>query len=401
MNISTSIIQNVAGRLFNHAVVFVINVLITRILGASNSGHYFNELYIISFFVFIFSFGLDYAVIAGLSNDPDMRSVFYKKLIQLTILFILLLLITTFILLPNVPFHIHQPNLALILFAAGNMMLILFQGLLTSLKKFGLQNKILLSVNILFLLYLVYLLNSKVLSQTLPKVSIGYASVFFIQGLLMLFYSFEKTSIKNRKLDWKPLFKYGSYMMISSVVYFVFLRVDNFFVEKYADANTLSNYIQCGKMGQYFIYFSSIVTTSILPYLSNGKNDLSMQQWKKIMFPYIALIILSAIVLFFTGTFVYPFVFGNGFHGMNNLMQILMPGYVCLGVLTLLNSVYIGKKNVHKIFIGDLFGLLFIISMDVIFAPKYGVQSIAVISSIAYCFLCIYLFVGFKKQFEG
>jgi O-antigen/teichoic acid export membrane protein len=384
----------------NHAVVFIINVLITRILGVSNSGHYFNELYLVSFFVFIFSLGLDYSVIAWLSREPHLRAALHRKLILVSVFFIFLLLFSAFVLLPFLPYSFNQTILALILYASGNMMLILFQGLLSSIRKFGLQNIILLSVNVLFSFYLLYLFNENGLSEPLQKVSVGYAIVFFIQGLLMLLFSFKNAKLPPQKINWFPLLKYGTYMMISSVVYFVFLKADNFFVEKYADSSTLSNYIQCGKMGQYFIYFSSILSTSILPYLSSGKNEMSIRQWKKIMTPYIGIIILSAIVLFFTGSFIYPFVFGNGFGEMNHFMQILMPGYVCLGILTLLNSVYIGNKNVKKIFTGDLLGLLFIISMNLIFAPIYGVEAIATISSIAYCLLCIYLFAGFKKQFD-
>jgi hypothetical protein len=216
----------------------------------------------------------------------------------------------------------------------------------------------------------------------------------------MLMVSYQKNAIKNKKIKWLPVLKYGTFMMLSSVVYYVFLRVDNFFVEKYEDSKTLSNYIQCGKMGQYFMYFSSVVSTTVIPYLSSGKNEISIQHWKKIMTPYVVIIILSAFVLFVTGSFIYPFVFGSGFNEMNHYMQILLPGYVFLGLLTLLNSIYIGKKNVRKIFIGDFLGLVFVVFMDALFAPKYGAQAIAIISSIAYIILCIYLLIGFKKQFS-
>ena len=175
--------------------------MITRILGVTNSGHYFNELYLISFFVFIFSFGLDYSVISWLAREPNLRGAFYKKLIQVTILFTFLLLFSTFVILPFSPYSFNQSVIALFLYGSGNMMLILFQGLLSSLKKFSIQNKILLSVNILFSFYLVYLFNDDALSQPLQKVSVGYAFFFFIQGLLMLLFSFEKSKRKGKEFS--------------------------------------------------------------------------------------------------------------------------------------------------------------------------------------------------------
>ncbi len=375
--------------------------MIARLMGVSFSGHYFNELYLINFFVFVFSFGLDYAAIAWISRNPELRPLIHRKLVMLTLLFFLFVAGFLFFVLPILPYSFNQPLLAYLLFAIGNLMLTIFQGLLTSLKKFKLQNTILLSVNTLFAVYLACLFNQNETKQLMLNVSIGYASVFFIQGALMLYFSFEKTKNTHIEMDWITFLKYGFYMMISSVVYFVFLRADNFFVEKYADSKILSNYIQCGKIGQYFIYFTSIVSSSIIPYLSSEKKELSFRQWKRITAPYILLMIFSSIILFFTGKFIYPFVFGNGFNEMNSIMQILLPGYLCLGILTLLNSVYIGNKNVRRIFWGDFIGLLFIIVLDYFFAPIYGVKGITIISSLAYCFLCIYLFIGFKKQFQS
>jgi preprotein translocase subunit SecG len=70
-----------------------------------------------------------------------------------------------------------------------------------SLPTFGLQNIILLSVNVLFSFYLLYLFNENGLSEPLQKVSVGYAIVFFIQGLLMLLFSFKNAKLPPQKIN--------------------------------------------------------------------------------------------------------------------------------------------------------------------------------------------------------
>ncbi len=128
MNITQILKQNIAGKLLNHGIVFLINIAIVRILGASGSGYYFNELYLLNFFVFIFSAGLDYAAIAWLSREPNLLNVIHQKLINVSLFFIAALLFFGLILLPKINFNFIQPALAIILFGAGNIMLVLFQG---------------------------------------------------------------------------------------------------------------------------------------------------------------------------------------------------------------------------------------------------------------------------------
>jgi O-antigen/teichoic acid export membrane protein len=188
--------------------------------------------------------------------------------------------------------------------------------------------------------------------------------------------------------------------MISSLVYFAFLRVDNFFVEKYENSITLGNYVQCGKIGQYFLYFSSIISSTLLPFISTETVGASYTEWKKMMKPYILLICLVATGIAVTGKYIFPLIFGNDFNEMYYLMLILLPGFVCLGMLTLLNVVYIGKGNIGKIFLGDLTGLILVIGFDSWLVPRYGAFAAAIVSSVAYCMLFLYLLSSFKKQFS-
>ena len=399
INIATILKHNVIGKLLNHVMVFFINILIVRSLGASGSGLYFNELYLLNFIVFIFSAGLDYAAIALLSEEPALLPLLNKMLFKVVVFFAAILSVYVFFLLPQSNHYFRQPALAIILFGIGNLLLIFYQGILSSLKKFNLQNIILGISNVIFLLYLLLFFKPSG-KDPVAGIAIVYAALFFVQGLLMILFSYTKKTEVKVSVSWNIFIRSGIYIMISSLVYFAFLRVDNFFVEKYSGGTVLGNYVQCGKIGQYFLYFSSIISSTLLPFISTETVGASFTEWKKMMKPYIILLCLAALVIAATGKYVFPLLFGNDFTEMYYLMLILLPGFVCLGMLTLLNAVYIGKGNIRKIFVGDVTGLVLVTGFDAWLVPQYGAYAAAIISSVAYCLVFLYLLSSFKKQFS-
>ena len=101
INIAKILKHNVIGKLLNHYVVFVINVMIARYLGASESGIYFNELYIFNFVAFIFSIGLDYSVIALLARQPALLARLKKMLLTVVMAFAAIIFLLVFFLLPQ------------------------------------------------------------------------------------------------------------------------------------------------------------------------------------------------------------------------------------------------------------------------------------------------------------
>lgn len=398
-NINLILKQNIIGKILNHAIVFLINIAIVRTVGATVSGHYFNELYLLNFFVFIFSAGFDYSAIAWLSREPSLLPAIHRQLFKVFLFFIAVLLFTLLIVLPAIktnPFV--QTATAMIFFSAGSLLLIFYQGVLSSLKKFNQQNKILISTNLLLLIFLFFFMKEND-PNSINLISLMFGGNMLIQGVVLYLISYEKPTMQEPEINWKAFFRHGLTIMFSSVIYFAFLRMDNFFVEKYCNAITLSNYIQCGKLGQYFIYFSSVISSTLLPFITSEKIGSSFLKWKNLIRPYVLLICSGALIMAVSGKFVYPLIFGKDFIEMNTYMLIFLPGFVCLGILTLINAVYIGKGNIKMIFRGDLLGMLTVLALDIIFIPHYGAKAAAIISSATYCLVFVYLLKGLKNQF--
>ena len=400
IQINSLLKQNLIGKLLNHSVVFLINILIVRMLGVSESGFYFNELYVFNFVVFIFSFGLDYSAISWINREPGLLHSIHRKLFRVVLFFIAIIAFFSLIILPLLDMPLRQSGWAVILFCSGNLLLIFFQGILSALRKFNLQNKLLVSTNLIFLCFL-WLIDRSHFSDKLMVITLGYGAVFFLQGIIMMAVSYPRKKTIETEINWKPFYKYGIFIMLSSLAYFTFLRVDNFFVEKYSSPATLSNYVQCGKIGQYFLYFSTIISSTVLPFVISKNLGNSFSEWKKFMRPYIFLIFIFAVFIALFGKWIFPFLFGKAFNEMIEYMIILLPGYVCLGILTLVNAIYLGKGNIKKIFKGDVMGMLIVLILDSIFVPQYGAKGAAIISSATYIWVFIYLWIDLKNQFES
>jgi O-antigen/teichoic acid export membrane protein len=394
--------NNIIGKLLNHLIVFFINVLIVRLIGINKSGSYFNELYVINFIAFMFSIGLDYSAIAWISKYKNVEHTIHTILLKHGIFFSIFLIFFFYGCFFFNRQILNQPVILISLFCVGNLLIILFQGLLTAYKSFNTQNIILLTTNFIFLFFLIVLktFNSQDLNKSI-FVFTGYAILFFLQGLLMMIFSFKRKTLVNYN-DFKlsPFYKNGIIMMFSSIIYLCFIRIDNFFVEKYTNPVTLSNYVQCGKIGQYFIYIPSIITSTLLPYISSQEVAKDYDSWKKIFNPFLKILIIASIILLLLGKYLYPFLFGSEFTEMNTYMVILIPGFMGLSLLTLFNSIYIGKGNIIKILIGDAIGLTLVFSLDVFFIPNNGAIAAAIISSTAYMIVAFYLWYNLKNQFE-
>lgn len=389
--------HNLVGKMINHGCVFFINVLIVRMLGSNLSGIFFNELYLFNFIAFFASLGLDYAAIRFFGENPEFLYSINRKLGIITAIsafgFFLIFGISSFL---SVKW-ISMPWVGII-FCTGNLLMILFQGVLSARKQFNLQNIILGITNAGFLAFIsiIYLAHKP---AGVNQLGIWYAFLFLFQGICMMYFSFRNTPFSSNSISLKPMIKHGIWIMCSSLIYFAFLRVDNFFVEQYSLDDSLGSYVQCGKIGQYFLYFTSIISSTILPFIHAERLAVSLKDWQKLMKPYVVFLLAIALGIAISGPWIFPALFGPGFEKMHQLMWIFLPGFFCLGLVTLMNAVYIGNNRVKRILYGDIIGLCLVLLFDSLLVPKYGAEAAALISSISYILVFLYLLAGFKSNF--
>jgi O-antigen/teichoic acid export membrane protein len=392
--------NNLILKIMNHGLVFLINVLMVRLLGGAQSGWIINQLYWLTSLSFLCSLGLDYAAIQAISTHPDSYKKWFSILCVsslLTIPFIFLLIS----ILSNVTSLKIQSNQFALLFTSGQTILLLFQGLLNSVKRFMAQNAVLLSTNfILCLCFFYFFFTQKPVSINL--IFTLFSVNIFLQGLIMAAIALPKKKLNFQLPDGndKKAVMHGFKIMLSTLVYFFFIRTDHFFAEKYADPISFGNYVQCGKIGQYFLLFASMISVTLLPFISDHKQMSQRNSWFSVLRPYVIIMVAIAFCILIAGKFLFPLLFGEAFIDMHQIMNILLPGYLALGFLTLLNAFYIGKGMLKRMLIGDICGLIVVLILNLTFSRKGNIYIVSMISTSCYIALFLFMFYGMKKRLD-
>jgi O-antigen/teichoic acid export membrane protein len=207
---------------------------------------------------------------------------------------------------------------------------------------------------------------------------------------------FIKTERQDRSPNvlWKPMFQYGWKILLAALFYFLFLRIDLWFLESRGSWIELSQYQQVGKLGQYFLLIASIVGSTLLPMVSN----MTLSAWRLAVRPYLILVFCIGVFMCITGKMLFPVIFGEGFGGMELYFWILFPGFIALVLVTWMNVWLMGKGELSIILIADISGFLVITTLDAIFIPLGGAIIAAWISSSCYILMAIGLWkFGMKK----
>jgi O-antigen/teichoic acid export membrane protein len=392
--------NNLILKIMNHGLVFLINVLMVRLLGGAQSGSMINHLYWLTSLSFLCSLGLDYAAIQAITSHPDSYRKWFYILSVASLIGIPFIFLLIFIFLKVTDYEIQSIWLT-VLFTSGQTILLLFQGLLNSVKRFMAQNVVLLTTNcILCLCFFLFFFTKKPVSIHL--IFTLFSVNIFSQGLIMAAIAFPKKHLHIQLPDGydNKAILHGFKIMISTLVYFFFIRTDHFFAEKYANSISFGNYVQCGKIGQYFLLFASMISVTLLPFISEHKQMSPRNSWFSVLKPYVFVMVFATFGILIAGKFIFPLLFGQTFADMYQIMNILLPGYLALGLLTLLNAFYIGKGLVKRMLIGDVCGLIVLLLLNLLYSRNGNVFVIAIISSSCYIGLFMFMFYGVKKRLD-
>lgn len=380
-------------------LVFCIQWMLVRWLQADQSGFFFNDLYRVLFLCFLLSAGLDYSAIAWITGKGGNTRRIISHLVWVGIIGSLLLWGIIWFAFPLFNVQLNTSRIVLLLFGIGNLFQMLFLGVLTANQRFQSINRILNGTVALFLIGLLmcaYLVDKPKVGYLLT----AYGALCVLQATILLFVSFQGPYGNNdQPINWFSFYRYGLGIMAGALIFFCFIRVDHFFVERFCTATELGNYVQCGKIGQYYLHAGSLISSSLLPFLSKNQQAWTFDQWFKEVRWYMTWMAVGTILLMLVGSFLYPWFFGNGFEQMHLYMMWLLPGYLCLGLVTIMNAVFLANGKIATLFWSDLAGLLLVVVFDWLVVPNYGAIGAAIVHAAVYFLLFLFFIISIRKQF--
>ena len=407
MKFKQALLHNTGWKMLSMLFTFLNNILIVRILGVEDSAIFF---YALAFFILlstVLKFGLENGIVYVLSkNHPSIKPLTYFLLF-----FILIQSLVTGVILKYFVKEVAGFNFYLVLiFVVSNIILYYISAFYQVKKMFISLNVLSCAVVILqtILLTVIYfspenfLQSLGIAESTINAVLIISVGTVFLQILMLALFFYYQNKI-DFKVPFcndgiiKKLFNNSVLNFMITVSFFLILRTDLYFVEKYCTKVELANYLQASKIGQILLIFPGLIAGVIFPYTVDDSKALA----GKVAYLCRGLTILYLflfIVFLGFGQFVIPWMLGKDFYLVYEIFLISFFGIYCLSISLLLISFFVGI-NKHRIVIWSfLAALLIILIANYLLVSKYGYAAAATIFSIANFIGMIILFNTFKTE---
>jgi len=371
-----------------------------RLLGVSASGIFFYDVAALSLFVLLISWSMESGITYYCSKDIGIISTLMLVILPLLLVQSLIMVI----ILKFIQFSVR--NYLATIFVMSNITIIYFSAFFYAKKWFVSLNIINCIVNLITALLLFYWwIKLPVINKGKDYFIIAYVLSCTVQALLyvtVILFETKKTTLSFNTIKpvAKKIFTYSSIAFITNIAFFLVLRIDYFFVRKYCTDIALSNYVQVSKFGQLLILVPSIIGSLIFPYSAGNSIILSMDKVQQICRTITFSFIAVAVICILAGSWVFPWMFGNGFNFMYMALILYLPGFFSLSIVTVLSANLAGKKLVKVNLVAVILALVVVVAGDVILIPIGGINAAAAVSSIAYIVCGIYLLWFYKNKFQ-
>lgn len=225
--------------------------------------------------------------------------------------------------------------------------------------------------------------NNKNVISYISSLYISMLSCFLISSALIVKYITEISFKKIITLS-RELVNLGVTNQMGHTMKFISFRFTYYILSIYAGASILGIYSNGVSLVESVLIISNSFCTILYPRVANSK-DIKSSQLLTVQFIK-ATFILSAICLTLMALLpsaFYVWLFGNEFANINQVVYILAPG-ICVYSVSLIVGHYLsGTGNYKTSSFANLIGLITTIVLCFIFAPKFGLFEISVVSTIS------------------
>lgn len=407
MKFKQALLHNTGWKMLAMLFTFLNNILIVRILGVEDSAIFFYALAVFILLSTVLKFGLENGIVYVLSkNYQSIKSVTYFLLFFFIIQSFFTSIILKYFVKEVAGFNFYW----VVMFVVSNIMLYYINAFYQVKKMFISLNVLSCVVVILqtILLTVIYFSTENFLQSfgiaesNINAVLVISGGAIFLQIIMLTLFFYYKN-----KLDFKvpfcndglikKLFNYSFLNFIITVLFFLILRTDLYFVEKYCSKVELANYLQAAKIGQMLLIFPGLIAGVIFPYtIDDSKAIAGKVAYLCRILTFLYVIILCVFLLI--GQFFFTWLLGYDFNLMYEIFSISFFGIYCLSISLLLISYFVGINKQRIIIRSFLAVLLIILIANYLLVSDFGYAAAATIFSIANLVGVIMLFITFKTE---
>lgn len=405
MKLRQALLHNTGWKILAMLFTFVNNIIIVRMTGAETSASFFYAIAVFTLLGTFLRFGLENGITYFSSKFPARTGplILFAAGVSIVQVIIAVVILKYFIG-ETAGYSLFWTTV----FVCGNVMLYYVTA-------FYQVKRMYISIN--FLSALIVLVQTAVLSvfyfsgTTLiltPAGNVKDSLLMILSAGLLLqlillwawFYFSNKKDFSLKKAEaphLKELFSYSLINFGASVLLYLVMRADFYFVEKYCDAKTLGNYVQVAKIGQMALLLPSMLGGVIFPYSVNADETFT----GKINFicRILTLFFLAGMIgLFIFGKYIFVHLLGPDFDLVHTGILAAFPGVFCLAMNILFTSYFEGQNRQWRVLGSTLISLVIILVCDRVFVPQYGYMAAACVFSVANAAGMLILLAGYMKK---
>jgi O-antigen/teichoic acid export membrane protein len=407
MQIGKILLQSMLWRGLYYVSAFVINILIARHFQASVSGSIYFIISIYSIAVLLSSLSLE----SGIIYFAAKKQIPASKLFSFSIVWSLFIGVLVFFI---AEYFGHALNTTIaskffiasaVSFILGNLLITYCSGFFYAANNFIVPNVIFIVSTCFLIVSIPYNKHSIIPGINDDNYFYIYMYSFLVQGMCLAFFAKAKY-VKDRVVhflsisEFRLLFNYCFMAFAGNIIHLLLYRIDYFFVEKYCDAAQLGNYIQVSKLVNLFFILPTILASVVFPVTASGRKTDIIKMLTVLSRCIFTGYLFVCIVLAAIGKSFFPYLFGESFSQMYYPFLLLIPGILALSGNFTITAYFAGKNKIKYNIIGSILALMVILTGDIIFIPRYGINAGALVSSAGYMVYQVYVIIIINKEFK-
>lgn len=395
---------NISYRIVNVVLVFIINLLLSRLAGVAGYGLLSLLIANAGIFNLLSAFGAD----AGISFHTASGKLAIGKLLSfifVIICFQLVMLVFAEMICWSVTGHMllfKTYDLSYWwlgpLFLTSISIIEKYSALLNGKQKFTVVNKVIAVSNLLmlFVFAILYLVEN-------PGSYHFYISAYVVLNAVqavILIITFHATSAETftitrpHQQDTSTFFSYSLFTFVINIIQFLAYRVDYWLLDYYKGEQELGWYSLAVRLGQLFWVLPLLFASMILPMVAS-KAAYDENRMLSLIRGMNLLNIFAGIILFFIIPYIIPFLFGIAYENSVSLLQIMLPGVILFCVATVLAAYFAGRKKLKTNLGGSLLCLVTIFLLDMMLIPEMGMKGAAIAATISYGLTAVYFIIAY------
>jgi O-antigen/teichoic acid export membrane protein len=395
--------NNIVYRILNVVVVFVINVLLSRLTGVAGYGLLSLMIANATIFNLVTGMGAD----AGITFNTAAGRMTAGKIfsfISIILLFQVVMMVlseTISWLATGQLFLFKTMNLQYAwigpLYFLSISIVEKLSALLNGRKQFSTVNLVLLMSNLVMMIFfaIYYLMDQNTSIIT-------YVSVFvlmnFLQAILLIIVSATSTIITIKlhvpgRSDASNFFSYSLFAFVINIVQFLAYRVDYWILDYYKGEEELGWYSLAVRLSQLFWVLPILFASIILPVVAGNQEEYEQSRMHALIRGMNIMNIMAGILIVILAPYLLPWLFGREYQNSVVLLQLLTPGVILFCVATVLAAWFAGRKMLKVNFGGSLLCLFVILVLDLLLIPRLGARGAAIASTAGYGITGLYFVI--------